>query len=61
VIIRREVVYLEDGETKILILKNFVVLFELLQRDAAISVIKPEVFPYIYCRADVVLSGEQQQ
>jgi hypothetical protein len=40
VIIRREVDYLEDGETKILILKNFVVLFEYPQRDAATSVLK---------------------
>jgi hypothetical protein len=44
VIIRRAVDYLEDGGTKILILKNFVVLFESSQRDAATSVIKPKFF-----------------
>ena len=58
-IIRREVNYLEDGGTKILIRKNFVVLFESPQRDAATLVIKPYVLHYICYRVDAVLPGEQ--
>jgi len=43
--IRRAFDYLEDGGTKILILKVFLVLFKSSQRDAVTSVIKPCTSP----------------